>query len=104
MRWLKDPNATLPYAIDFTDWLDTDTIDSVAWSAPGLTVASTSNTTTTATFTAYRYPTAEEIEAGRDSEDMIRIGDYASHDGAHRALPGGRGQIQAGRDGEVFSY
>ena len=49
MRWLKDPNATLPYAIDFTDWLDTDTIDSVAWSAPGLTVASSSNTTLTAT-------------------------------------------------------
>ena len=26
MRWLKDPNATLPYVLDFTDWLGSATI------------------------------------------------------------------------------
>jgi hypothetical protein len=69
--------------------------------------------TETATFAAYRYPTTEEIDAGRGADDMVHIGDYASHDGAFHALPNGRGQIQAGRwvgpnehrsDGEVFSY
>lgn len=49
MTWTKDPNATLSYELDFTDWLGSDTLSSVAWSAPGLTVESFTNTTTSAT-------------------------------------------------------
>jgi hypothetical protein len=49
MRWIKDPDARLDYTIDFSTYLGTDTISSVAWTAPGLTVNATTNTTTTAT-------------------------------------------------------
>lgn len=51
MPWRKDPNATLDYTFDWSDWLPSaDTISSVAWQvSPGLTTASVSNTTTTAT-------------------------------------------------------
>jgi hypothetical protein len=49
MRWIKDPDATLDYSLDFTEWLEADTLASATWSAPGLTVVSSSTTTTTAT-------------------------------------------------------
>lgn len=49
MTWVKDPDATKPYTLDWADYLDTDTLVAVAWSAPGLTIASSSNTDTTAT-------------------------------------------------------
>ena len=49
MRWLKDPNATLQYTLDWSEYLGSDTIVSAAWSAPGLTTNSTSSTTTTTT-------------------------------------------------------
>lgn len=46
----KDPNATLDYAVDWTDWLCSDNISSVVWIVPsGITESSTSNTSTTAT-------------------------------------------------------
>lgn len=48
---LKDPNATLDYGFDWSEWLATgDTISSSDWTVPaGLTEVSASNTTTTAT-------------------------------------------------------
>lgn len=52
MRWTKDPNASLPYTLDWSQWLNGDLIVSVAWSVPsGLTTVGSSNTTTTATIT-----------------------------------------------------
>ena len=50
--WIeKDPDAVLDYIVDWSDWLDTDTITGApVWTVPtGLTKASQSNTTTTAT-------------------------------------------------------
>lgn len=50
-KWIyKDPSAALDYAVDWSDWLDTDTIASVAWTVPtGLTNDSSSETSTVAT-------------------------------------------------------
>lgn len=49
--WRKDPDATLDYTVNWAPWLtDGDAIDSVAWEVPaGLTLVSSSNTTTKAT-------------------------------------------------------
>ena len=49
--FIKDPNAVLDYQIDWSDWLgSTDTISTSAWTvSSGITKASESNTTTTAT-------------------------------------------------------
>ena len=48
--FVKDPDATLDYIIDWSEWLDTDTISTSTWTVPtGLTNVSDSNTTTTAT-------------------------------------------------------
>jgi hypothetical protein len=49
MRWIKDPDATLDYTLDFSEWLDADTLSTATWSAAGLTVVSSAATTTTAT-------------------------------------------------------
>lgn len=45
-RFTKDPDATLDYGIDWTNWLETgDSIASSAWEVPtGLTLTSQSNT------------------------------------------------------------
>ena len=49
-RYLKDPQAHLDYAVDWSPWLDGDTIASVAWTVPaGLTLESQSHTATVAT-------------------------------------------------------
>jgi hypothetical protein len=49
-RFMKDPDAVLDYAVDWEAWLGTDTIASVAWSAPaGLTLDAQSHTDTIAT-------------------------------------------------------
>lgn len=48
----KDPNAVLDYTVDWTDWLTpvADVIVSVEWvPSTGITVVSSSNTSTTAT-------------------------------------------------------
>ena len=46
----KDPQAILDYVVDWSDWLDSDTITASTWTAPtGITAATSSNTTTTAT-------------------------------------------------------
>lgn len=48
--FLHDPNAVLDYTVDWSDWLGADTLASVTWTVPtGVTKASQSNTTTTAT-------------------------------------------------------
>ncbi len=48
--FIKDPDATLDYTIDWKKFLGTDTISSVTWVVPtGLTQVVVSNTTTTAT-------------------------------------------------------
>jgi len=52
---IKDPDAVLDYGIDWSDWLDTDTIATSTWSISGgespadLTINSTDNTDTTTT-------------------------------------------------------
>ena len=46
----KDKDAVLDYTTDWSDWLDTDIIQSSTWIVPaGVTKDSDSNTTTTAT-------------------------------------------------------
>jgi hypothetical protein len=48
--FVKDPNATLDYNVDWTAWLGTDTISAVAWTVPaGITQSSVANTTKIAT-------------------------------------------------------
>jgi hypothetical protein len=49
--FVKDPSAVLDYIIDWTDWLDDDTISTSSWTIPsGLTAAyADTNNTTTAT-------------------------------------------------------
>ena len=49
-HFLKDPAAVLDYQIDWSDWLDTDTIQTSTWAAAtGLTVDSDALTATTTT-------------------------------------------------------
>lgn len=49
-RFQKDPDAVLDYRVDWTDWLDGDTIATSTWIVPsGITQDSESNSTTTAT-------------------------------------------------------
>jgi len=46
----KDPSAILDYSIDWSLWLDGDTIQTSSWTVPqGLTKASETNNSTTAT-------------------------------------------------------
>ena len=48
--FVKDPAAVLDYLIDWADWLDGDSIISSEWvPGGGLTVSSSSHTSTTAT-------------------------------------------------------
>lgn len=78
----KDPNATLDYRINWAEWLDTDTIATVAWTVPaGLTQTAATNTTTSATIwlsggtVGTRYAVACRITttAGRIDDRTIRI-------------------------------
>lgn len=47
---VKDPQSTLDYRFDWSAWLTTDTITTVAWTVPaGITQTAATNTTTTAT-------------------------------------------------------
>lgn len=48
--FIKDPSAVLDYTIDWTDWLEADTISSSVWTVPtGLTKDSEATTTKKAT-------------------------------------------------------
>jgi len=50
MIFVKDPNAVLDYYVDWTRWLNGDTIATSVWTVPaGLTNANDSHTTTAAT-------------------------------------------------------
>ena len=49
-KFIKDPDAVLDFTVDWSDWLDSDTIASVTWVVPtGITKDSDTKTTTTAT-------------------------------------------------------
>lgn len=49
-KFLKDPNAILDYTVDWSDWLDTDTIATSTWVLPSeLTNVSDAKTGTTST-------------------------------------------------------
>jgi len=48
--FLKDPDAVLDYSVDWSDWLDGDTITASQWIVPvGLTLDSSTNSTTATT-------------------------------------------------------
>jgi hypothetical protein len=48
--FIKDPDAVLDYQVDWSSWLDTDTISTSVWTVPaGITEDSESETTTAAT-------------------------------------------------------
>lgn len=50
MTFVKDPNATLDYQIDWSAWLGTDTITASTWIVPtGITKTNDTFTSTTAT-------------------------------------------------------
>jgi len=50
MTFTKDPNAVLDYSVDWSRWLDGDTIATSVWTVPaGLTKVSDANTTTKTT-------------------------------------------------------
>ena len=50
MTFTKDPNAVLDYSVDWSRWLDGDTIATSVWTVPaGLTKVSDTNTTTKTT-------------------------------------------------------
>ena len=50
MIFVKDPNAVLDYYVDWTRWLNGDTIATSVWTvAAGLAVANDTHTTTAAT-------------------------------------------------------
>jgi len=49
-EFVKDPDAVLDYQIDWSTWLDSDTISVSTWTVPaGITKDSDTNTTTTTT-------------------------------------------------------
>jgi hypothetical protein len=52
-------------------------------------------------WTAYRYPTTEEIDAGCKDWDVIEVGKAGSKSEARKLLWPLAGQIQEGPDGEV---
>jgi hypothetical protein len=58
----KDPEAILNYTIDWSQWLGSDTIQTSTWPTitAGITMASSSNSTTTATI---------KVSGGTDGSD-----------------------------------
>jgi hypothetical protein len=49
-QYIKDPNATLDYKVDWSAWLGADTISTSSWIVPsGITQTTASNTATTGT-------------------------------------------------------
>lgn len=79
----KDPDATLDYTVDWSDWLDTgETISSSSFSVPsGITKASESNTTTSATvwlsggtkWTTYTVTNEVTTTAGRTDQRSFDV-------------------------------
>lgn len=82
MSYIKDPAATLDYGLDWSAWLEGDTIATSTWTIPaGLTTADDSNDTTTTTVwlgggiagTTYRVTNQITTAGGRTDERTIRI-------------------------------
>lgn len=80
--FVKDPQATLDYAVDWEPWLGVDTIQSVTWTVDaGITQANASNTTTSATIwlsggtvgTKYKAVCRVTTAAGRIDERTIYV-------------------------------
>lgn len=48
--WTKDPDAELDYTLDWSQWLDSDTLSSASWATTptGLSITNTTTTTTLA--------------------------------------------------------
>ena len=78
----KDPNAVLDYTIDWTAWLDSDTISSSTWIVPsGITEdSSTNDTEITVIFLSggtageiYSVTNRITTAAGRTDDRTIRI-------------------------------
>jgi hypothetical protein len=81
-RFTKDPEATLDYVVDWSAWLDGDTIATSTWDAgAGITVESESDNETTATVwlsggtagTDYAVTNTIVTDGGRTDERTIRI-------------------------------
>lgn len=81
-KFTKDPEAVLDYVVDWSDWLEADTISASSWDAPtGITVVTDTNTTTTATVwlsggtVGERYELTNEIvtDGGRTDDRTIAI-------------------------------
>lgn len=82
MTFAKDPDATLDYSIDWTRWLDGDTISESQWIVPsGVTSESEEHTTTVATTwlsggqAGERYTVTNRIRtlAGRKEDRSVTI-------------------------------
>jgi hypothetical protein len=82
VTYLKDPDSTLDYEIDWTAWLGADTIATSTWiPATGITEASSTNTTTTATVwltggtvgQTYLVTNRITTAAGRTDDRTIRV-------------------------------
>ena len=80
--FIKDPDATLDYIIDWSDWLGTDTISASTWTVPGgITKESDSNTTTTSTIwlsggamgTIYEVINHITTLGGRENDHTLKI-------------------------------
>lgn len=78
----KDPDATLDYIVDWSDWLSTDTISTSTWTVPtGVTKVTDTKTDTSATIwvsggtAGTNYALANKIvtAAGRTEEKSITL-------------------------------
>lgn len=81
-EFTKDPQAVLDYVIDWSDWLDGDTITASQWTVPdGIEKDSDTHTTTAATIwlsggtLGETYSVVNHITtvAGRENDQTIRI-------------------------------
>lgn len=80
--FLKDPDSVLDYVIDWSDWLDGDTISTSTWATPsGITKDSDSNNTTTTTIwlsggtlgKTYRITNRIVTAAGRTADETFKV-------------------------------
>lgn len=85
--FIKDADAVLEYVIDWSAWLDGDTIATSAWEADddGITIDSDTNTATTATVwlsggtlgATYRIANHIVTAAGREDDRTITVKAYS---------------------------
>lgn len=80
--FIKDPQEELDYTVDWSDWLDADTISTSSWdAADGIDIENESDTATTATVwlsggtvgTSYRVTNTIVTAAGRTGERTITV-------------------------------